>query len=164
MKKRCYICLPISGDEKTAICRANYAAKEVEKLGYNPLTPMEINDESQDTLDNPERPIEFFMGNDIKALIGDCDAIYMCKGWENSKGCNVEFECAKQYNKTIFYQESYIKDSFENVINNRYEKLIQEYRASNENYGPGSLEVNILKDKIDKYRIFMNQWFNYEIK
>lgn len=164
MKKTCYICLPISGNEKTAIERANKAADYVKKtLGYIPLTPMEINTESQETLDNPNRPIEYFMGNDIRALIGECDAIYMCKGWECSKGCNVEHECAVQYGKTIFYEETPLNNGFIEVVRNRFEKIVHEYRGANELHGPGSLEVNVIKRCIDNYKKFMEDWFDLKI-
>lgn len=162
--KKCYICLPISGQENTAIERANRASKIVKtELGYDPLTPMEINSESQETLDNPKRPIEYFMGNDIKALIGECDAIYMCKGWESSKGCNVEFECAKQYGKTIFYEEVPLNNEFIEVIRNRFDILIQEYRAANDIHGPGSFQVSVIKGLIDDYKQFIKRWFNFDI-
>ena len=29
------------------------------------------------------------------------DAIYMCEGWQNSKGCMAEFEVARVYGKEI---------------------------------------------------------------
>lgn len=41
-------------------------------------------------------PYSYYMGKDIEALLG-CDAIYMCKGWQSSKGCMAEFEMARIY-------------------------------------------------------------------
>lgn len=31
------------------------------------------------------------------------DTIWLCEGWENSKGCNIEFACAIQYGLGIMY-------------------------------------------------------------
>ena len=39
------------------------------------------------------------------------DTIWLCDGWEYSKGCNVELECAIQYGLDIVYLESIIKGS-----------------------------------------------------
>ena len=33
------------------------------------------------------------------------DTIWLCDGWEHSKGCNVELECAIQYGLDIVYPE-----------------------------------------------------------
>lgn len=33
------------------------------------------------------------------------DTIWLCEGWEYSKGCNVELECAIQYGLDIVYPE-----------------------------------------------------------
>ena len=33
------------------------------------------------------------------------DMIWLCDGWEHSKGCNVELECAMQYGISIVYPE-----------------------------------------------------------
>ena len=33
------------------------------------------------------------------------DTIWLCEGWEYSKGCNVELECAIQYGLGIMYPE-----------------------------------------------------------
>lgn len=33
------------------------------------------------------------------------DMIWLCDGWEHSKGCNVELECAIQYGLSIVYPE-----------------------------------------------------------
>ena len=33
------------------------------------------------------------------------DMIWLCEGWEYSKGCNIELECAIQYGLVIVYPE-----------------------------------------------------------
>lgn len=34
-----------------------------------------------------------------------CHAAYFCKGWENARGCRIEYEVAKAYGLTILYEE-----------------------------------------------------------
>lgn len=38
----------------------------------------------------------YYLGEAIKKL-GDCDACYFCKGWQNHKGCLAEMEICKIY-------------------------------------------------------------------
>ena len=46
---------------------------------------------------------ELFKRKDIEALL-ECDAIYLCEGWQNSKGCMAEFEVARIYGKEIMFE------------------------------------------------------------
>lgn len=61
------------------------------------ITPFDVN-ENEDK-DSYARK----MGNDIEALL-ECDAVYMCKGWQDSKGCMAEFEIARIYGKKIIFE------------------------------------------------------------
>ena len=38
-------------------------------------------------------------------MLATADMIWLCDGWEYSKGCNVELECAMQYGISIVYPE-----------------------------------------------------------
>ena len=38
----------------------------------------------------------WYLGEAIKRL-GDCEACFFVKGWENYKGCRIEMEVCKQY-------------------------------------------------------------------
>jgi hypothetical protein len=43
------------------------------------------------------------MGRDIQALL-ECDAVYFCRGWQDSKGCQAEYEVAKIYGKKMVFE------------------------------------------------------------
>lgn len=104
----CYICIPITDREHDVYKRANIAKEEVKKLGYIPISPLDLNQEVDNLAsDDYWTKIGYYMGQDIQTIIEKCDAIYCCEGWQYSKGCNVERECAKQYNRTILYQIPY---------------------------------------------------------
>lgn len=30
-------------------------------------------------------------------ILADADGVYFCEGWENSRGCKIEYQCAKYY-------------------------------------------------------------------
>lgn len=105
-----YISLPISGysiEERVAyanMVRNNLIEVISQTCGFlgrkknlRVVTPFDVN-ENEDK-DSYTRK----MGNDIEALL-ECDAIYLCEGWQNSKGCMAEFEVARIYNKKIIIE------------------------------------------------------------
>ena len=98
--KKYYVSLPISGYDLTerklcAIC----AEKQIVERYPKPLqviTPFDVCPE-------PDKPYSYYMGKDIEALL-ECDAIYLCEGWQDSKGCMAEFAVAKIYDKEIIME------------------------------------------------------------
>lgn len=90
-----YISLPISGFN-VGRCkeRADEVKRMVERKGHEAITPFDV-------CPTPNMPYSYYMGQDIAALM-ECNAILRCAGWSNSRGCNLESECAKIYNKKIF--------------------------------------------------------------
>lgn len=104
--KRIYLSLPIKNTGYTTKERMKYAdeVRRFLELRYGVrnenvivITPFDVN-ENEDK-DSYARK----MGNDIEALL-ECDAIYLCEGWQNSKGCMAEFEVARIYNKQILFE------------------------------------------------------------
>lgn len=72
-------------------------AKEVlVKNGYIPVSPLEVSS-------NPDASYSVHMGKDIEALL-ECDAVYFLRGWSASKGCQLEYEAAKIYNKKMMFE------------------------------------------------------------
>ena len=107
-KKKIYISLPIAFQEDTVYER-NDAAKEYLKKKYKKyewVSPIDSNHIDDEALGNHlaiERTA-FYMGRDIEQVIL-CDAILMCPGWENSKGCKVEKYVAETYGKEVLYMK-----------------------------------------------------------
>ena len=50
----------------------------------------------------------FWLSQSLERL-AMADMIWLCDGWEYSKGCNVELECAIQYGLGVMYPE-YIRE------------------------------------------------------
>ena len=105
--KRIYLSLPIKDTGYTTKERMKYAdeVRRLLELRYGVrnenvivITPFDVN-ENEDK-DSYARK----MGNDIEALL-ECDAIYLCEGWQNSKGCMAEFEVARIYSKQILFEK-----------------------------------------------------------
>lgn len=117
-----YLSIPITGCENTIIERTKKAKSEIIQLfvlqGYQPndiniILPVDFNEEATTLedffggkIDNyQEKDYAWFMGKDIENLLR-CDAIYLSKGYETSKGCNAEKAVAEIYNiHCLFYKD-----------------------------------------------------------
>ena len=102
-RKRIYISIPISGHDLEEVKAKARDIRECilwDELGIEKsldiITPFDVCPE-------PDKPYSYYMGKDIEALL-ECDAIYLCEGWQNSKGCMAEFEVARIYNKEIMFE------------------------------------------------------------
>lgn len=168
MEKYCYICIPIAGREDDVFERAELAKRQVEKLGYIPVCPLDLNKIGEKELVNHTelQMTAWYMGRDIDMIIRDCDAIYCCEGWEKSKGCNVERECAKQYSRDIIYQIPYdtrkdikLYDEIENIK----AKLITDYNNEMSNYIRDKDYCNAIMRDIKEFEKMCKKYFNYNI-
>lgn len=89
-----YISLPISGrDIDEARQQADLAAAKLSRLGHRPVNPFNIYAGKYPTYAD-------HLCCDLRALM-DCDAIYMCDGWEKSGGCSIEFFVALKFDLEI---------------------------------------------------------------
>ena len=105
-RKRIYISIPISGHDLEKVKAKARDIRESSlcdvfgfKKGQNRpdvITPFDVCPE-------PAKPYSYYMGKDIEALL-ECDSIYICKGWQNSDGCMLEFAAAKIYKKEIIFE------------------------------------------------------------
>lgn len=87
-----YISLPIS-DVGIAKARekADLIKGKLSRKGHIPVSPFDIYAGK-----NPQ--YEDNICCDLRAML-DCDGIIFCNGWEQSLGCNIEHDVAKDYNK-----------------------------------------------------------------
>ena len=61
--------------------------------------------------DGPE-PVLYKLGTAIQVM-AYADAVYFLPGWEDSRGCRIEYECAQAYDLDcyeIFYREDEYED------------------------------------------------------
>lgn len=96
-KKRIYISLPITGiDIDLVQARSSVKRKELQLEGYEAITPFDVSSD-------PGSSYAYHMGKDIQALL-ESDAVYFCRGWQGSKGCQAEYEVAKIYGKQMIFE------------------------------------------------------------
>ena len=105
--KSIYISLPISGQEATYDERTN-AALEYIKDKYPEceliVTPKELAEDLDENWWGHGKPkYRDYLAWDIVAT-KNCDAIFLCKGWEHSKGCRAEYAFADAIGIEIIYQ------------------------------------------------------------
>jgi len=103
----------------------NYAAfdraeKDLKNTGWNVVNPATLDDNYEDTkgLGTPE---EFdpntnqdhktanrrIMRRDVVAICDECDAIFMLRDWETSRGACAEFYLASAIGLDIYYEGSH---------------------------------------------------------
>lgn len=94
MMKKVYVSIPISGEDYNGQRdHASAVAKELERQGYSTITPFNI-------VKSVTTPYNEAMGKCVTELL-ECDAIYLCKGWQNSKGCSSELHIALVYGLSV---------------------------------------------------------------
>lgn len=45
----------------------------------------------------------YFLAKSIEKM-SECQVVYFCRGWENTRGCQIEHEVAKKYGLEIIYE------------------------------------------------------------
>lgn len=95
---RIYISIPISNcDEKKQREKADKIKIALSKSGYEVVNPFDI-------IPDKKNPDWFdYMGADLREL-QKCDAIFLCKGWNNSKGCRLERFFAEEHGKALKFE------------------------------------------------------------
>lgn len=83
----------------------NKAIKKLNELGYKLINTL-FTDEwvaKEKTNDVANMPL-WFLAKSLQKM-SECDAVYFCRGWENTRGCNVEHEAANLYGLKLIYEE-----------------------------------------------------------
>ena len=85
-----YISIPISGQEKKARHKAESLKRALSSYGHTVVSPFDVYAGK-----NPD--YEDHICCDLLAML-DCDAVFFCRGWEDSLGCNIEHDVVSRYN------------------------------------------------------------------
>lgn len=106
MAVKVYISLPMAYHQKSVRKRYDKAVEKIREKYPDALIygPTNINDFDDNGLDPnvPTHSWSWHLGEDIKDLL-ECDYIYLCKGHNDSKGCQVEYNVAKTMGIGILY-------------------------------------------------------------
>ena len=112
MSKKVFISQPMSGlDEKEILSTRKKEIKEINRLIDDAIIVGEYktNDKREffeSVCKDPKYEKRnwdiYWLGRSIEEL-AQADMLWLCDGWEYSKGCNIELECAIQYGLEISY-------------------------------------------------------------
>ena len=93
--RRIYIAGPMTGVPKFNRPAFVKAAERLRALGWEVTSPVEIADAfgSQNTIVTTPGLLDTVIDEEL-AQLAKCDAIYLLKGWESSKGTRLELEVA----------------------------------------------------------------------
>jgi hypothetical protein len=109
--KLMYIAGPYSGktaeETKLNIHCAQQAGKLVARKGWMPVIPHKNTEDFEYLC--PEISEDFWYSGTMSMLLA-CDAIFMCFGWENSKGSIAEHNKAIEFEIPIYYETQTIPD------------------------------------------------------
>ena len=91
--KKLFISQPMNGKTDEEIIRERNEAIDIAKDILN--DEIEVIDSFFQNAPAEAKPL-WFLGKSIE-LLSTADVIYMCNGWENARGCRIEYQCAKDY-------------------------------------------------------------------
>ena len=112
MYKNIFISQPMTGKSEEEILATRQ--KEIEKIHQSfEADDVEINIIPSYIDDATRKHLQKYTSDDINwdifwlsqslERLAMADMIWLCDGWEHSKGCNIEFACAIQYGLGIVY-------------------------------------------------------------
>jgi len=79
---------------------------KLRKKGYAVICPHQNSAHQCGALrKDAEQDFEAWIERDIE-ILKRCDAIYMLRGWRNSRGAKIEHAKAKEFEKEIYYEEN----------------------------------------------------------
>lgn len=98
---------PMSGKtEEEIIAARNEASQRLENMGYT-VVDTYYNKYSVPCYAN--NGALYHLGQSLTEM-ARCDAVYFCRGWEDTRGCQIEHEVAKAYGLGCFYEEATTDD------------------------------------------------------
>ena len=112
MSKKVFISQPMSGlNEEEILSTRKKEIKEINKLIDDAIIVGEYKTNArreffESIYNDPKYEKRnwdiYWLGRSIEEL-AQADVLWLCDGWEYSKGCNIELECAIQYGLEISY-------------------------------------------------------------
>lgn len=104
MKKKVMISQPMSGLPLNEIEKTrNEVLFWIQKNGYEFVNSY-FPDYNNTHIDEITHKNVDYLGRALQAL-AKADILYMCKGWEDARGCVIEHKVAELYNIEIIYED-----------------------------------------------------------
>lgn len=106
-----YISLPMAGFEDTIRKRWDAAVNKVKEIFYDCnvtiVGPLNIDDFDYNGAKVPhDKKWSYYISKDVEPLL-DSTHIFLCKGWEKSKGCKLESVIANEMKLKVMLESDY---------------------------------------------------------
>lgn len=106
-----YISLPMAGFEDTIRKRWDAAVNKVKEIFYDCditiVGPSNIDDFDYNGAKVPhDKKWSYYISKDVEPLL-DSTHIFLCKGWEKSKGCKLESVIANEMKLKVMLESNY---------------------------------------------------------
>lgn len=101
-KKKAMICQPMRGlTDEEILSKRNEAKTFLENLGYEVVNTFFDQSESEGIKNRP-----LYCLSKALSKMADCDTVYFCRGWEDTRGCVIEHNAAAEYGLNILDEKS----------------------------------------------------------
>lgn len=98
-----FISVPVTGhDKENAREHADMVKASLSRQGHKVINPLTCYDGK-----NPDYFTHVCVG---LQTLASCDAIYLCDGWRESRGCRVQHYFARCYGKTVLFESADISE------------------------------------------------------
>ena len=97
-RKRVYLSAPITGKAPALVRLKFEEMRRAVGRCHTPVCPLDLTDGLGHQPDYAT-----CMGLCVEALL-QCDAIYLARGWHQSRGCMAEFALARIYGKEVMFE------------------------------------------------------------
>lgn len=110
-QKKIMISQPMSGRSEEEILETKQKAETfLRKLGYEVVDTYFVDkwcDPDRMTARGVRNIPLCFLARSLEKM-SECDAVFFCKGWKQTRGCRVEYEAAEAYGlEVVFEPDSY---------------------------------------------------------
>ena len=107
MKIKIFISQPMNGKTTEEIEEErNYTIGTLRSRFARKNECIEIIDSFFKNAPHDAKPL-WYLGESIK-LMSEADAVFFCDGWQTSRGCQIEHDCALEYGIDTMYEEDLI--------------------------------------------------------
>ncbi len=111
MKKLYYLAHPYTGNIEANLKKCNDICNNLLDLGYVIISPI-THSHQLDILKT--RPAEFWYDQDF-VILKHCDGIIMSSGWQDSKGCLMEYQFAMKHGIEVRIYKSIIEEILKRI-------------------------------------------------